>query len=58
MNLDHIFSLITFATGALFYVMFITTLRRRLRRCIVVAKKWRREGQWSRSTTPRQGNRS
>jgi hypothetical protein len=40
MNLDHIFSLITFATGALFYVVFITTLRRRLRRCMVVPKKW------------------
>jgi hypothetical protein len=40
MNLDHIFSLITFATGALFYVAFITALRRRLRCCMVVPKKW------------------
>jgi hypothetical protein len=40
MTLDQVFSLVTFATGALFYVMFITTLRRRLRRCMVVPKKW------------------
>ena len=43
MNLDQffslIFSLITFATGTLFYVMFTATLRRRLR-CRVVPKKW------------------
>ena len=43
MNLDHVFALvfalITFATGTLFYVMFIATLRRRLR-CRVVPKKW------------------
>jgi hypothetical protein len=38
MNLDHIFSLITFATGALFYVVLMTTLRRRLKRCMVVPK--------------------
>jgi len=37
MTLDQVFSLVTFATGALFYVVFI---RRRLRRCTVVPKKW------------------
>jgi hypothetical protein len=39
MNLDHVFNLITFATGTLSYVVFTATLRRRLRRCMVLAKK-------------------
>ena len=36
MNLDHVFSLITLATAVLFYKGFVTTLRRRLGRCMVV----------------------
>jgi hypothetical protein len=41
MTLDQVFSLITFAIGAPFFVVFITTLRSsRLRRCLVVPKKW------------------
>ena len=42
MNVDHVFSLITLATGVLFYGGFVTTLRHRLRRCMVVPKRSRR----------------
>ena len=40
MTRDQVFSLVTFATGALFFVVFISSLRRRLWRCAVVPKKW------------------
>jgi hypothetical protein len=52
MNLDHVLSLIIFATGAPFLAVFITNLRRTLRRCRVVPKNGPTGG---RPTGPVQG---